>query len=121
MDILTNNKWAVEIIESNMEGYTVEERSSYLYNLATHGCESGMVGGVIYYYETQQLFKNHMTDILEEVADYAEETGYNPITAIVEKEQTHVLYNYLVWFIIELRAQEMMQEEEEGAEEMEEA
>lgn len=114
---MTNNKWAVEIIESNMEGYTPEERSSYLYNLATHGCESGMVGGVIYYHETEQLFKNHMTDILDEVAEYTEETGYNPLTAIVEKEQTNNLYNYLVWFIIELRAHEMMQE----VEEMEEA
>lgn len=112
---MTNNKWAVEELESNMEGYTQEERKQYLEDVTHHGCVSGAVSGVIYYYDTETIFKNNMQSILEQVADYEEETGFNPLTNIIEAGNTHILYNYLVWFIVEQEAQRMLQEIEDVA------
>lgn len=113
MDNLTTNKWAVEVLESNMTGYTPEERKQYLEDVRAHGCQSGAVGGVIYYHETETIFKENMRDILNLVSEYKEETGFNPLETIADDDNIHNLDNYLVWFVVEVTAQNMLQEVEE--------
>lgn len=107
---MTKNKWAIEVINSNMEGYTKEEQQTHLQDIAEHGCVSGCVSGAIYYNETEKLFKDNMIEILETVADYTDETGYNPLNTIAEKEETETLYNSLVWLVIELTASNLLNE-----------
>jgi hypothetical protein len=101
----TKNQWAVEILESNMEGFTLEEKQQYLDNVVNYGCISGCVSGVIYYRETQEIFKEHLIDILQVIEDYNEEAGYDVVAQNVEDYST--FYNWAVWFIVEMEADEM--------------
>ncbi|MGU4174322.1 DUF7222 domain-containing protein, partial [Pseudomonas aeruginosa] len=45
-----------EIYESAVEGYDSKEKFDEY--LAKHGCISGMVDGLIYFWETTELFDN---------------------------------------------------------------
>ena len=64
-----------EIYESVVEGYdSKEEFDEYL---AKYGCISG-VGGLIYYWETTELFDNFEDECNDWLEDLKEETGLNP-------------------------------------------
>jgi len=106
---IENNKWAVELLEDNMEGYTEAERKTYLDDVTTHGCISGCVSGVIYYHETEQLFKDNLKDILDTLSEYEEDTGVNPVVTAAE-DSIDTLPNKLVWFVVELVAYHLVAE-----------
>jgi len=106
---MTNvNNWAKNILEANMEGFNMEERINYLNDVSTHGCESGCVSGVIYYRETEQLFKDNMIEILNTAEDHREETGHNIVNTIADNHGLGTLYNSLVWFVVEEVAYHML-------------
>ena len=42
-------------------------------------CENGCISELIYYYQTEELFKNHFNEVLEIVQKYFEIYGYNNI------------------------------------------
>jgi hypothetical protein len=109
--IETKNQWAVGILESNMESLAPEDREQYLVDVTNHGCISGSVGGVIYYHETKAIFKEHFETILEALEDYNEEIGHDAVSPNIEDYST--FYNWAVWFIVELTANEMLYQMEE--------
>lgn len=102
-----------EILESNIEDFdTLEEVKYYMENNAV--CVTGAVGGLIYYSETKEIFKNHFEEILELVEEYKEEMGEINID---------FNYNNLVWFAFEYlnrkwfyEIESLEDEEEEGEE-----
>ena len=65
-----------EIYESEIERY--DNKEQFDEDLAKHGCISGIVGGLISYRETTELFDNFEDECNEWIADLKEETGLDP-------------------------------------------
>ena len=83
-----------------------------MYNNNEFSCINGCIGELIYYYQTEAIFKNHFNEIFELIEEYKENLGMN-----LDIELT---VNSLVWFTFEYmvdsyfipQIEEMMQEEE---------
>lgn len=118
-----------EIIESNLN--EPEERETYLQDLTQHGAISGMVGGLISYYETTQFFNEHRDEILAMLEELKEETGldekglfgdkWNDWEDLQEEEADDLdpledqnNQNLLAWFAVEELATQELNELEEA-------
>lgn len=118
-----------EIIESNLNN--PEERETYLKDLTQHGAISGMVGGLIYYYETTRFFNEHRDEILAMLHELKEETGldekglfgdkWNDWEDLLEEEADDLdpledqnNQNLLAWFAVEELAIQELNELEEA-------
>ncbi|WZL56278.1 hypothetical protein SP3_00219 [Bacillus phage fHSPT3] len=118
----TNIQWAVDILEDNMLGLDREERMSYLEDVTSHGCISGNVGGAIYTYDINNLFKDNMENILERITELNEEFGHDVIQSAMKNLDYDREYNMFptvaVWLIIEETAASLLSdlENEEEAE-----
>ena len=118
-----------EIIEGNLN--EPEERETYLQDLTQHGAISGMVGGLISYYETTQFFNEHRDEILAMLEELKEETGldekelfgdkWNDWEDLLEEEADDLdpledqnNQNLLAWFAVEELAIKELNELEEA-------
>ncbi len=73
----------------------------YFSDLLTHGCVSGMVGGLIYYVDTHAFYDKHYEDIEDLRYEMAQELGeLNP-----PKDQD--LKNWFAWFAYEETARQI--------------
>ena len=61
-----------DIYESNIEDY--ENAEAFQFYLMKHGCVSGMVDGLIYFWETSELFD----EFEDECDDWLDELGLKP-------------------------------------------
>ena len=61
-----------DIYESNIEDY--ENAEDFQFYLMKHGCVSGMVDGLIYFWETSELFD----EFEDECDDWLDELGLKP-------------------------------------------
>ena len=50
-----------------------------MYENNEFSCENGCIGELIYYSQTEGIFKNHFNEVLEMVQKYFETYGYNNI------------------------------------------
>ncbi|WAX15671.1 hypothetical protein EG103P3_00002 [Enterococcus phage EG103P3] len=75
-----------EIIKNNLNepGY----RKTYLQDLTQHGAISGMVSGLISYYETTQFFNEHRDEIVTMLDELKEETGLDESGLFGDKWRT---------------------------------
>ena len=86
-------------------------------DIATHGC-SGGVGGLISYYETTKFHATHEQEIWDLLFKYAEESGQELVEfinsiPIIKKIGSHAQFvNALVWWAVEVRAQEILAEKD---------
>ena len=86
-------------------------------DIATHGC-SGAVAGIIYYYETTKFHAEHEKEIWGLLYQYAQESGQELVAfiasiPIMENVGSHAQFvNALVWWAVEVRAQELVAERE---------
>src|SRR5690606_23422025 len=74
--------------ESYMEGY--------IKDLLTHGCVSGMVGGLIYYYDTHKFFDDYYDEI-EDLRQDMLEQGIDMLEYIKEND----FKNHMAWMAYE--------------------
>ena len=81
-------------------------------DIAKHGC-SGGVSGLTYYAETTAFHDHHQEEIWQLVQDHADDAGLkngNMLTHISEDPSSlRHLINDLVWWAVEVRAQEMQE------------
>ena len=91
------------------ETYAADE----LQDIATHGCESGCAGGMIYYSETIALFDKYRDELFEIMDDYACETGIIGLPDYVKQySATFTSFaNAVVWAAAEIVANELINEE----------
>ena len=86
-------------------------------DIATHGCLGG-VNGIIYYYETTKFHGEHEKEIWDLLYQYAQDSGeklmdYIAAIPIMKDVGSHAQFvNALVWWAVEVRAQEMLVEQE---------
>jgi hypothetical protein len=81
-------KAVMEIVEAQ------EDKESFVQDVLTHGCQSGIVSDLIYYHQTHKFFDDHKEDIIELKREFDEMLG----------EPIHVegdAKNWLAWFAFE--------------------
>ena len=64
------------IYESAVEGYDSKEKFDE--DFAKNGCISGMVGGLVYFYQTSELFDNFEDECNDWLEELTEGTDLNP-------------------------------------------
>lgn len=77
-----------EVIQDAIDA---EDAKSYLEDVLQHGCQSGIVSGLIYYKDTDAFFRKHMDEIEQLRLDMEESIG-EPLKIGTP------LYNWLAWF-----------------------
>lgn len=92
--------------------YAVYDRQE-LQDIAEHGCASGVAGGMIYYSETCALYDQHAEELHDAIYNYEKETGDMPQYIVDHLGDLIGFKNAVIWFVAELYAQEMTNEEEE--------
>ena len=87
-------------------------------DISKHGCSGGF-GGLIYYNETVRFHDEHEQEIWDLLHEYAEEEGLKLVDKLaqVSKDAGSLtqLKNQLVWWAVEVRAQEIVVRKEEAA------
>ena len=82
-------------------------------DIANHGC-SGGVSGLIYYHETSDFYDELRTEIWEILEDSADQEGVTlmeKVYALTKDEESYRTFkNKLVWWAVEVRAQELQVE-----------
>ena len=91
------------------------EGSTLIKDVSHHGC-SGGVPGLIYYNETVKFHDDHEEEIWEMLEDYADGEGLKLVDKMAQvckdAGSLRQLKNALVWWAVEVRAQELLQARE---------
>ena len=97
-----------EVLDEMKDCETWEDAKSWLNDLTTHGCSSGMVSGLIYYVDTEKFYDEHEKEIEDLVEEMRENSGWeNRMEAISKMDGAENIYdicsekNLLSWFAFE--------------------
>ena len=63
----------IEIALNNIDDY--DNGVDYFEDIINHGCASGIVSELIYYYQTEEFFNKHANEIFDLYNDLVEEFG----------------------------------------------
>ena len=95
-----------------------KEERFLISDIAKHGCAGG-IGGLVYYRETSAFYDDHEAEIWAMVSDAADAAGilnglmlYN---ICKNPDSLEILKNDLVWWAVELAAQDLLENLEEDA------
>jgi hypothetical protein len=95
-----------------------KEESFLISDIAKHGCAGG-IGGLVYYRETSAFYDDHEAEIWAMVSDAADAAGilnglmlYN---ICKNPDSLEILKNDLVWWAVEVAAQDLLENLEEDA------
>lgn len=107
-----------DIIYKDLSEYdTEEEKISYLKDVVNHGCESGIVRGLVSYEDTTRFFDENESEIDEIINQYAEDEGIGYLDFIKslrgseQVEDTTNLKNLLSWFAYEEIARQILRDD----------
>lgn len=73
---------------------------SWFTDLLNHGCQSGMVGSLVYYADTEAFFDLYYDEIMGRKINFEESTG-------IVIDIPYQFKNYLAWFAFEEVASEL--------------
>ena len=85
-----------------------------LKDISEHGCASVAPAGMIYYYETTDLYLNHKDALHEILNEHMENTGDTPKYILDNLGDFTQFANAMVWLCAELVAYELTYELEEA-------
>ena len=95
-----------------------KEERFLISDIAKHGCAGG-IGGLVYYRETSAFYDDHRAEIWAMVSDAADAAGianglmlYN---ICKNPDSLEILKNDLVWWAVEVAAQDLLENLEEDA------
>jgi hypothetical protein len=77
-----------------------------LADIANHGC-SGGVGGMIYYNQTEGIYKKYAHELHDILAEYKDNVGTYPDFESHELGHFSSFANAVVWLCVEMVAQEL--------------
>ena len=88
----------IEIALNNIDNY--DNGVDYFEDIISHGCASGIVSELIYYYQTEKFFNTHMDEIFNLYYDLIEEFGQidielnkNNLAWLAFEETLNIIYN----------------------------
>lgn len=93
-----------------------KEERFLIADIAKHGCAGG-IGGLIYYNETSSFYEDHEDEIWQVLTDRADaagiKNGLQLFNICKDPSSLRVLKNDLVWFAVQIAAQELADNLEE--------
>jgi len=104
----TTNKLILRVIDSLLDREE-NEIEGYIEDLMQHGCQSGMVGELIYYHDTVKFYEEFKTEIKVMLKEMMDETGFkSPQELFGDKWDNEDYFaedtlnqNLLAWFAYE--------------------
>ena len=83
-----------------------------MYNNNEFSCINGCIGELIYYSQTEAIFKDHFNEVLELAEEFKENTGLNLDIELTANNLVWFTFEYMIdsYFIPQI--EEMMQEQE---------
>lgn len=72
---MTEKTLLMDLMEDLQDQGNTEEQKSYMIRIMIHGCQSGMVGHLISYHDTNNYYKEHKEEINELLYDLMADTG----------------------------------------------
>tara|TARA_Y100000034_G_scaffold136041_1_gene210444 strand:+ start:1488 stop:1823 length:336 start_codon:yes stop_codon:yes gene_type:complete len=98
-------EWLDEYLDEKEEdGYT---RKNILKDITEHGCQSGIIGELIYYKDTVKFYDEHEVEIWNRIIDSADNLGVDSNTFISKLNGSKDVMsgdqhkNLLTWFAVE--------------------
>ena len=102
----------------NIKDWLLKEEKEEVFlvsDISKHGC-SGGVGGIIYYNETVRFHDEHEKEIWDLLYEYAQQEGeqlMDKVAQVCKDVGSHAQFvNALVWWAVEVRAQELVTQQE---------
>ena len=83
---------------------STSEIKSYIDDVLNHGCQSGIVGELIYYTDTEKFYNKYKKDINELLTEFVSDTGLQPSELLRDFDKDDFLIqethnkNVLAWF-----------------------
>ena len=83
-----------------------------MYENNEFSCINGCIGELIYYSQTEEIFKNHFNEVLELAEEFKENTGLNLDIELTANNLVCFTFEYMIddYFIPQI--EEMIQEQE---------
>ena len=105
------NRLYNHVLENVKENYdTREEQLSYLEDITTNGCESGIVPHLIYTNEIHQFFDEYYDEIEEITQEVHDSLGEHPLTF---NKNNHDMKTFLSWMAYEETARRVLDDLEQ--------
>ena len=103
IELLEKSKWTIteEVIQ---EALSYDNPKAFFEDLLQHGCQSWMVGSLIYYKDTHEFFERHYDEI-EDIRAELESQGLE-----IKIPSNSDLKNFLAWLSFEEKARELYDE-----------
>lgn len=106
------------VVQAKINSYARDYESGargFLEDLMQGGCQSGMVGDLIYYTDTVKFYKTHKAEIQALLREMLNDTGYDSPAQLFgdkwDKEdvfaEEHLNQNLLAWFGFEETARKL--------------
>jgi hypothetical protein len=113
----TENRLTKEVVSMVLD-CSYDDLKQYMDDVLQHGCQSGMVGGLIYYSDTKAFYQNFKEEINTLLYELMSDTGeYSPKGMFGDKwdeEDPLALFdlnqNLLAWFGFEETVRQLMDE-----------
>ena len=83
-----------------------------MYENNEFSCESGCIGELIYYSQTEEIFKNHFNEIFELVEEFKENSGMNLDIELTANNLVWFTFEYMIYNYFISQIEEMIQEQE---------
>jgi hypothetical protein len=97
-------QWLKDIVKHNIEGRTASDARTWAEDVRNYGCAGGSVSGLIWYSETEKIYRDNEYDIIEALdnAGYYDDCGKKDLIrrTIVQ------ICNDSVWAIFEMCVQD---------------
>lgn len=105
----------IDVVRADLRMNIKDGYSTYLDDVVTQGCQSGVVSGLIYYSDTLAFFHSHKGEISQRLCDLVEDTGCSIDELFRDWDTTDPLagethnQNLLAWFGYEEAARELLE------------
>ena len=83
-----------------------------MYNNNEFSCESGCIGELIYYSQTEGIFKNHFNEVLELIEEFKENSRMNLDIELTANNLVWFTFEYMIYRYFMPQIEEMIQEQE---------
>lgn len=105
LEEIVNQKRGIEqyVAKEFLDRIENDELTTFLNTLQASGCSSGLISGLIYYYQTHEFYDTYYYEIEELREEYYLDNGTQP-------EINGDLKNFFAWFSFEITADRMISE-----------
>lgn len=104
---MTFNEYVANILTEKAKDYDSGKVSDVLGDLIEHGCQSGMIGELVYTHQTTPIFIQFQRELNKVMASIINDSGFNPFEShqLWDKEDPLVLGDInrqlVVWMAFE--------------------